>query len=125
MFQNGRRILRFQLQKTEPTGVLPKKAMPDRRPYVKWYQVKITTETNIITAANEHPFSEDSRFTSYSYRTKDCTATELHATAERPRIQHVASSEETEVLTLAQISVTKNKPETQESLHSYFFLNFY
>lgn len=62
-----------------------------------------------------------SRFTSYSYITKDYTATELHSTANSPQIQHVASSEKTEVLTSAQILVTKNKPETQELLHSYFF----
>lgn len=61
----------------------------------------------------------DSRFTSYSYITKDCTATELHFTANSPRIQ--SKLRKTEVLTLAQILVTKNKPETQELLHSYFF----
>lgn len=64
----------------------------------------------------------DSRFTSYSYITKDCTATELHFTANSPRIQ--SKLRKTEVLTLAQILVTKNKPETQELLHSYFFFNY-
>lgn len=45
-------ILHFQLKEMEQPGVLPKKAMLDQRPHIEWYQVKITTETNITTAAN-------------------------------------------------------------------------
>lgn len=45
-------ILHFQLKETEWTGALPEKAMLDQRPYIEWYQVKVTTETNGITAAN-------------------------------------------------------------------------
>lgn len=45
-------ILQFQLREKQWTGVLLKKVMLDQRPYIEWYQVKITTETNRITAAN-------------------------------------------------------------------------
>lgn len=40
-------ILHFQLKKKQWMGVLL-----DQRPHIQWYQVKITTEINRITAAN-------------------------------------------------------------------------
>lgn len=39
-------------RRSSERGVLPEKDTLDQRPYIEWYQVKITTETNRITAAN-------------------------------------------------------------------------
>lgn len=59
MVQNRRLDPALPTQGEAVKGRFPKKAMLDQRPYIEWYQVKITTETNRITAANEYTFSED------------------------------------------------------------------
>lgn len=59
MAQNRRLDPALPTQGEAVKGNFPKKAMLDQRPYIEWYQVKITTETNRITAANEYTFSED------------------------------------------------------------------
>ena len=61
-------------------------------------------------------------FTSYSYTTKDCTATELHSTANSSQTQHVASSEKTDSDRLKPSEPRRNQKPRNCCIPNFFFL---